>query len=192
MLLHQGPGENDKNLPERVANVATCGMFLHAGAKIIRQCRSQAARRFGWAFTAVGVIATLYHGSWGRIRPHARKVDYYAIALSSMLLRSAVLGPLPRWLTAAMLLAIPFKPTLVTSSNFTAVEVRYLLLALAQRSMLPVWAVHTGLAAAATVCFTLDETPLLSWCPFTHAGFHLLSAATFLTFPSALNRIAQV
>ncbi|GLC33828.1 hypothetical protein PLESTF_000594400 [Pleodorina starrii] len=188
-LRPQGPGEQDKNLPERILNVATCGMFFQAGGKIVRLCGSLAARRFGWAFVAVGVIATIYHGSWGRFRLVARKVDYYAIAASSLLLRSAVVGPVPRWLTAAMLAAVPFKPTAVSGSNFMAVEVRYLLLALSQRHLMAQWAAHTGMSLAATVCFTLDETPLLSWFPYTHAAFHVLSAAAFLTLPSALNHL---
>ncbi|GLC51501.1 hypothetical protein PLESTB_000509300 [Pleodorina starrii] len=223
-LRPQGPGEQDKNLPERILNVATCGMFFQAGGKIVRWvaavglflhrfyrlrlrrrtphvaalccrpvaprlCGSLAARRFGWAFVAVGVIATIYHGSWGRFRLVARKVDYYAIAASSLLLRSAVVGPVPRWLTAAMLAAVPFKPTAVSGSNFMAVEVRYLLLALSQRHLMAQWAAHTGMSLAATVCFTLDETPLLSWFPYTHAAFHVLSAAAFLTLPSALNHL---
>ncbi|GIL43631.1 hypothetical protein Vafri_1323 [Volvox africanus] len=187
----QGPGENDKNLPERVLNVATCGMFFQAGGNIVRLCRSLSARRFGWAFLAVGVIATIYHSSWGRIRPLARKVDYYSIAMSSLLLRSAVVGPVPRWLTAAMLAAIPFKPTFISSANFMAVEVRYLLLALSQRHLLAQWAAHTGMSVVATACFTLEDTLLLSWFPYTHAAFHTLSAAAFLTLPSALNHLTS-
>ncbi|KXZ56295.1 hypothetical protein GPECTOR_1g26 [Gonium pectorale] len=187
----QGPGDNDKNLPERVLNVATCGMFFQAGRGIIRLCRTAAARRFGWAFVAVGAVATLYHASWGRLRPLARKVDYYSIALSSILLRHAVVGPLPRLLAAATLVAVPFRPTLVTTSNFTAVEVRYLLLALSHPRLLPAWAAHTGLSVAATACFSLEDVPPLAWFPFTHAAFHVLSAAAFLTLPSALNQIAD-
>ncbi|GLI68694.1 hypothetical protein VaNZ11_013156 [Volvox africanus] len=185
----QGPGENDKNMPERILNVATCGMFFQAGVNIVRLCRSLSARRFGWAFLAVGAIATIYHSSWGRIRPLARKVDYYSIAMSSLLLRSAMVGPVPRWLTAAMLAAIPFKPTFISTANFTAVEVRYLLLALSQRHLLAQWAAHTGMSVVATACFTLEDTPLLSWFPYTHAAFHTLSAAAFLTLPSALNNL---
>ncbi|GIL72387.1 hypothetical protein Vretimale_4164 [Volvox reticuliferus] len=184
----QGPGENDKNMPERILNVATCGMFFQAGGNIVRLCRSLSARRFGWAFLAVGAIATIYHSSWGRIRPLARKVDYYSIALSSLLLRSAVVGPLPRWLTATMLAAIPFKPTLISTTNFMAVEVRYMLLAFSQRHLLAQWAAHTSMSMVATACFTLEDT-VLSWFPYTHAAFHTLSAAAFLTLPSALNQL---
>ncbi|GFR41466.1 hypothetical protein Agub_g2155, partial [Astrephomene gubernaculifera] len=152
-----GPGGNDRTVSERLLNVATCGMFFQAGGKIVRLCSSLAARRFGWAFIAVGAIATLYHGSVGRLRPLARKVDYYSIALASLLLRAAVVGPAPRWLGGVMLAATPFRPTLVSGCNFMAVEE--------------------------------EHTPLLAWFPFTHAAFHTLSAAAFLTLPSALDHI---
>lgn len=179
--LTQGPGENDKTPMERLLNVATCGMFFQAGGRIVRMCRAASARRFGWVFCAVGVVATVYHASWGKhFRPAARKVcavclcgvalqahvansesrcqgslatghrskpnatcshstaataitqqhnraitqvDYWSIAVSSMLLRGVLVGRLPAVAAAAMAAVIPFKPTLVSTTNFMAVEV---------------------------------------------------------------------
>ncbi|KAG2455098.1 hypothetical protein HYH02_000918 [Chlamydomonas schloesseri] len=188
----KGPGENDKTRVERLLNVATCGMFFQAGGRIVRLCRAAAARRFGWAFCAVGVVATVYHASWGeRFRPAARKVDYWSIAVSSMLLRGVLVGRLPALAAAAMVAAIPFKPSLVSTTNFMAVEIRYMLLALSCPSLLPAWAAHTGMSLTATACFSLEDTPLLSWFPYTHATFHALSAAAFLTLPGAMNTMLQ-
>ncbi|KAG2440337.1 hypothetical protein HXX76_004442 [Chlamydomonas incerta] len=188
----KGPGENDKTPVERLLNVATCGMFFQAGGRIVRMCRAAAARRFGWAFCAVGVVATVYHASWGRrFRPAARKVDYWSIAASSMLLRGVLVGRLPAAVAAAMALAIPFKPSLVSTTNFMAVEVRYMLLALSCPALLPAWAAHAGMSLTATACFSLEDTPLLSWFPYTHATFHALSAAAFLTLPGAMNSMLE-
>eukprot|EP00198_Chlamydomonas_reinhardtii_P008083 XP_001697420.1 predicted protein [Chlamydomonas reinhardtii] len=188
----KGPGENDKTPMERLLNVATCGMFFQAGGRIVRMCRAASARRFGWVFCAVGVVATVYHASWGKhFRPAARKVDYWSIAVSSMLLRGVLVGRLPAVAAAAMAAVIPFKPTLVSTTNFMAVEIRYMLLALSCPALLPAWAAHAGMSLTATACFSLEDTPLLSWFPYTHATFHALSAAAFLTLPGAMNTMLE-
>ncbi|KAG2497941.1 hypothetical protein HYH03_004203 [Edaphochlamys debaryana] len=187
----KGPGHHDQVISERLLNVATCAPFFQAGGRILRLCRSAAARRFGWAFVAVGCIASLYHSSWGRARPALRKLDYWAIALASMVLRSAVVGPAPAWLAAAMVAAIPFKPAAVSSVNFAAAEARYLALALGHPHLRPTFAAHVGCSAAATACF-LDHSPVMAWNPFAHAMFHAFSAASFLAMPAALNHVTEL
>lgn len=153
-------------------------------------CRSAAGKRFGVAFLVVGAVATVYHASWGRrFRPAARKVDYWAIAASSMVLSAAIWGPLPGLVGAAMGLAIPFMPTLVSTTNFTLVEVKYLLLAMANPSMVRAWARHLGITVAATACFALEDSPLLGWCPLAHSTFHVLSAWGFLTLSACITAL---
>jgi hypothetical protein len=70
-----------------------------------------------------------------------------------------------------------------------AAQVRYLMMALSNRSLLASWRVHAGLSAVSTVTFALDDHPPLNAVPFTHAAFHLLSAGAFLTLPQALNAL---
>jgi len=53
-----------------------------------------------------------------------RKADYYSIAISSAILRSAAYGTrLPLAMAVVMMGTMPFKPTLITAANLISVEV---------------------------------------------------------------------
>lgn len=103
----------------------TC-LSSHPVARSGQWQRQRGYASFGRALNMVGAVASLYHASYGRLRPLLRKADYYGIAVASAMMRGAAIGGgsrSPLAVTLAMLAVLPFKPTLVTAGNLIAVEV---------------------------------------------------------------------
>lgn len=75
---------------------------------------------------AVGVVAASYHGICVKapLRPLLRKLDYYTICYTSIILRRAARINLPSVVSLAAVLVAPVKPTAVTGLNLALVEVR--------------------------------------------------------------------
>ena len=73
---------------------------------------------------AVGVVASLYHGVSGPLRPLLRKLDYWTICYTSNVLRTAADIRVPGVVRAATVALVPIKPTAVTGLNLALVEVR--------------------------------------------------------------------
>ena len=43
------------------------------------------------------------------------------------------------------------------------------------------WMLHAAIGGAAAASFALDDSPALSWFPYTHAAWHCLAAAGIVT-----------
>jgi len=77
-----------------------------------------------------------------RWRNFGRKLDYWAIALSSAVLLRAV-TPVPAPLTCAAVALTPFQPFAVTACNGAAVEVgRKMLKPNSDSNLNPIWSMH--------------------------------------------------
>ena len=97
-------------------------------APVCRERREAEGKLFGASILAIGLAATAYHATSGKLRTAFRKADYWTISLSSVAMTKA-LHPermQNRWAmaaSAASLAAIPFQPTLVTACHAAAMEV---------------------------------------------------------------------
>jgi hypothetical protein len=77
---------------------------------------------------AVGAVAAAYHASSGRLRRVMRKLDYYTIAYHTSAMAKAVLPD--SWAARrgvnVGLVAVPFRPFLVSAGNTALMEVEYM------------------------------------------------------------------
>jgi len=182
-IILSGPGSNDRNRLERVLNILTCVPFFIVGWHFRRTAH---IKGFGRAIMAVGVVASLYHSSSGRLRLIFRKADYWSIASSAMLLRAEVIGGLPTTATVVMAALIPVKPTLVTALNFLAVEVQcanMVTLSLwAGEGLHYHWLLHVVTALSAAASFGLEDIFSGTMMePIAHGMWHCLAAAGIVT-----------
>lgn len=107
-----------------------------------------------------------------------RKLDYYSIAYTSCVLRSATgLRAHPALSLAAAALT-PLKPTLVTGANLMAIEARYLVSALAHPPLRAWFKAHAATAAVGIGCFAFEDILVLGMGapPVLHSLWHSLSA----------------
>lgn len=131
------------------------------------------------SFIATGIIAATYHATpAGRARALLRKLDYYSICLTSSVLRAATGLHVPMLVNLAAALVTPLKPTLVTSANLAAVEVRYLASALQHAHLRPMFGAHLGAAATGVGFFLLEDVMVIKGGapPVFHSMWHTLSA----------------
>ncbi|GAX83487.1 hypothetical protein CEUSTIGMA_g10912.t1 [Chlamydomonas eustigma] len=191
IMRPKGPGSNDRNRMERVLNVLTCIPFFLAGRCFRRTAHIQG---FGLAIMGVGIVASLYHSSSGRLRPLLRKADYWSIASSAMLLRAEVVGGLPIPATVLMATLIPVKPTLVTAMNFLSVEMHCAAMATsslwAGGSLHYQWLLHVLTALSAAASFGLEDSfsgTVME--PIAHGLWHCLAAAGIVTTVPMLKHI---
>lgn len=172
----QGPGSNDRSLLERCLNVMTSFHFIWLGGHTMRSRITAVGRQFGRSFIVVGVVASLYHAAGGPLRPHLRRLDYWTISWSSSCLRRAgglTLNPL---VERAVLVLVPFTPTLVTFLNMSQVEVLYALAAVKDKKLLRSWLVHALSSGSALTCFGLEDHALDHGFDFLHCLWHCLAA----------------
>ena len=105
-----------------------CASVREADSSYCRERRQAEGRLYGASILAIGLAATAYHATSGKLRTAFRKADYWTISLSSVAMTKA-LHPermQNRWAkvaSAASLAAIPFQPTLVTACHAAAMEV---------------------------------------------------------------------
>lgn len=88
----KGPGSNDRTRRERLLNTLTSLPIIFVGLHTIRHRESTAGVHFGASLLGVGLAATAYHASSGKLRQHFRKLDYWSISLSTT---AAVRAALP-------------------------------------------------------------------------------------------------
>lgn len=137
-----------------------------------------ARRQFGASFIGTGVIAALYHSTWGSVRKVFRKFDYWSICYTSSVLRSAAGLRVPAAVNLLAAVITPIKPTLVTGANLAVVEARYLASALQHAHLRPSFGVHFGAALTGIACFLFEDILVLEMgCPpVFHSLWHTLSA----------------
>jgi hypothetical protein len=94
-LVLQGPGCADHNTFERVANVLTSIPYVAVGIHSYRTRKTEAGKLWGASIAGVGIASGIYHGTTGRCKSFARKLDYWTIAYSSNLLAKAAFPGVP-------------------------------------------------------------------------------------------------
>ncbi|DBB16865.1 TPA: hypothetical protein ACH3X3_015101 [Trebouxia sp. C0006] len=94
-----------------------------------RHRESAAGVQFGASLLGVGLAATAYHASSGKLRKHLRKLDYWSISLSTT---AAVRAALPaksqaraRLSSIGLLALVPFQPSAVTAINASIAQVEF-------------------------------------------------------------------
>jgi hypothetical protein len=122
----------------------------------------------------VGAGSVAFHASSGKWRQWGRRLDYWAIALSSCMLSRAIYPDMPPALTTLGVVATPFKPFLVSACNTLAMELKFLQRAHEVPQLRHPQRVHSAAALASMVLFAVED--LVPQVPFVHASWHGLSA----------------
>lgn len=123
----QGEAPGDATWHERTINVLTSLPFLGIGWTMHRQRLTPEGRHHARSMMAVGVAATVYHASSGRVRRWARKLDYYTIAYTSSTMLKCLYPDSPGVRRAAnlSLLAVPFKPFAVSTAHTLVMQTEF-------------------------------------------------------------------
>ena len=183
LMQPQGDTRNDDCPDQRLVNIVTSLPFFAIGARMLQKHRTPEGREYAWSMMAVGAAATLYHASSGKFRPIARKIDYWTIAASSASMLKAIYPSKP-WLrrsASASMLAIPFKPFLVSTANTMAMQAEFIRQASAHKGMRRHFTRHAVATAAGAVAFAVEDALLDRGFGHVHAIWHLLAAAGVAT-----------
>lgn len=175
----KGPGSNDRTRRERLLNTLTSLPIIFVGLHTIRHRESAAGVHFGASLLGVGLAATAYHASSGKLRKHFRKMDYWSISLSTT---AAVRAALPaksqtraRLSSIGLLALVPFKPSAVTAINASIAQVEF---ARCSQKCPMLRSAHRRQAAslaAGLVCFGLEDVAMQHNMSFVHAVWHCLA-----------------
>ncbi|GMH36477.1 hypothetical protein BSKO_04345 [Bryopsis sp. KO-2023] len=175
----KGPGSSDHNARERIANVLTSIPFVLVGCHTVKKRRTANGKLYGASLMGVGAASMTFHASSGEWRCFARKMDYWAIAVSTACMNTAVFPGVHPLVWGLGVLFIPFKPFAVSSINTSAMEAEYLRRAHKNPELRPAQLLHSSTCGLGLGCFCCEEkapqTPLL------HSVWHLtacLSCAT--------------
>ncbi|GAB4818340.1 hypothetical protein N2152v2_005386 [Parachlorella kessleri] len=166
MLQPQGETQCDRTWGERVINVVTSLPFSVVGLHMLSQRESREGRHHASSLVAVGLTAAIYHASTGSFRKIARKADYWTIAYSASQMVKA-LYPDNSWVSRAAnasLLAVPFKPFVVSSAHAAVLEYEYFRQARANKVLRKDLLLHASTAALGTAAFFLED-------PLKEVGF---------------------
>jgi len=179
MMQPQGDTHNDDTTGQRIMNIATSLPFFAIGANMLRRYRTPEGREYGYSMLAIGTAATLYHSSSGKLRRIARKLDYWTIAASSTCMMKALFPEKP-WIRrslSASLIAVPFKPFVISTANTVAMQAEFARQAVEHKHMRPHFTCHAAAALTGVATFAVEEMLLERGICHVHALWHLLSAA---------------
>jgi hypothetical protein len=179
MMQPQGDTHNDDTTGQRIINIATSLPFFAVGANMLGRYRTPECREYGYSILAVGAAATLYHASSGKLRRIARKLDYWTIAASSTCMIKALFPENP-WIRRSLstsLVAVPFKPFVISTANTVAMQAEFARQAVQHEHMRPHFAYHAAAALTGVVAFAVEDVLLERGMSHVHALWHLLSAA---------------
>jgi hypothetical protein len=180
-LQPKGPGSNDRSTAERLLNVFTSVPFLLVGQELVRaKDRSPEVRQVGASLMLAGGTACAYHatnpGKQTKLRTVLRKLDYWTVSLATAALVRAA-GPQVSQLTSlSSLLFVPMRPTAVTLSNITSVELQLARQALSKPALRPAYRRHALALAAGGACFAGESTAIEHDVMCVHALWHCFAA----------------
>lgn len=188
LLQPQGDTSCDDTFTAKVINVVTSLPFSAVGLHMLRQRETSQGQHHAHTLIAVGAAAALYHASTGSFRRLTRKLDYWTISYSSTQMTKA-LHPDSAWAqrcATASLLAVPFKPFLVSTAHIIAMEWEFLKQARARKELRKDLAMHGATAAIGTAAFFLEEAVNGLGFEHTHSVWHCLAAAGTATIGGLL------
>jgi hypothetical protein len=174
----QGDANNDGTWPQRILNVCTCLPVMWAGVRMLRRHRTREGREYAASMLAVGTVATIYHSSSGSTRLFFRKADYWTIAASSSRMIKA-LWPQRRAFRHCRrfgLLAIPFKPFVVSTANTVLMQLDFASQAIEHKSIRPHFMRHVSVAVAGAAAFALEDILSAQGFSHMHSLWHCLAA----------------
>jgi hypothetical protein len=171
-----GPGSCDHNAVDRTINLVTTLPFFGVAWHSYRNRKTRDGKIWGASLAGVGLGSLAFHSTSGDARPWGRKVDYWAIALSSVSLMRC-LFPQSRGSTTAVALAVtPFNPLAVTTANAIAMETKYWKRAQANPGLRGHHRMHLANVALGASCFACED--LFPHWPIIHSVWHCLSAVS--------------
>lgn len=188
MLRPKGPGIVEEH--SKALNVLTSLPYVALGWWTFSQRSSFESKAYGASLMGVGAGATVFHltdGTSGLVRMCTRKLDYWCIAASTAAMVKAVFPDAPMRATVAALLATPFQPFTVSSSNIAAMEVEYLRRARANPQLRRAHTVHSLSLGLGAACFFLED--LVPGVPGVHSAWHCLSAIALATTNPLLTEV---
>lgn len=178
MTQPSGEAPGDASWGERTANVLTSLPFLALGWHMHRQRLTPEGRQHALSLMAVGAAATLYHATSGRARRIARKVDYWTIAVSSAAMVKSVYADSPGVRRAAnlSLLAVPFRPFLVSTAGALLVQAEFVRQAVTHKAVRGDLKRHYAAAALGVGAFFAEDLVMYSgWGGYVHSAWHCLA-----------------
>ncbi len=131
----------------------------------------------------------IFHGSWGRFREWGRRLDFWTIAAASNLMTRALFPNVPASVTAAGMLAVPFKPFLVSTVNSIAMELKFLERAAKNPRLRNAQRLHAVCCGLGLCAFALEDwKPEL---PLVHSAWHCLSSVSVATINVLMAEVEQ-
>ncbi|KAG2495731.1 hypothetical protein HYH03_006329 [Edaphochlamys debaryana] len=178
-LSPRGPGTCDRNGCERCCNIITSAPYAVCGCHAMRHRQTSAGKAWGASMVGVACASALFHGSSGSFREWGRRLDFWTISAASSVMNRAVFPGLPPALTAATLLATPFKPFLVSTVNTVAMELKFLERAYRNPELKGPQRLHAASCILGLGAFVLEEfKPDL---PLVHSFWHCMSSVSVAT-----------
>lgn len=157
-LQPQGDVPNDSTNAQRALNIVTSLPVVLLGLDLRGKVKTAEGRSYANSVVAVGLAATLYHASWGRVRRTTRKLDYYAISYSSAkLVRALWPGETAKRVEHVMHCITPFRPFWVSTAGAAAMQVEFVRLAAKHESLRPTLKRHLGAAVASGLAFATED-----------------------------------
>lgn len=179
-LQPQGDVHNDDTLTQRVLNIVTSLPIVALGWGLRGKLSSAEGRSYANSLVAVGVAATAYHCSWGKLRRTTRKADYWAISYSSgKLVRALWPGETTKKLETLMHCMIPFRPFWVSTACALAMQAEFVRLGVKNEALRLPLKKHLGAAAFSGAAFGCEDVlaEKAGWIGrHTHSLWHLASA----------------
>ncbi|GFR41163.1 hypothetical protein Agub_g1829 [Astrephomene gubernaculifera] len=188
-LSPQGPGTCDRNMCERCCNIATSAPYIACGCHAFRHRTTASGKAWGASMVGVGIASAVFHGSYGSFREWGRRLDFWTIAASSNIMTRALFPNVPAAVTAAGVLATPFKPFFVSFVNSTAMELKFLAAARRNPKLRGPQRLHAACCLLGLGAFALEDVrPDL---PLVHSVWHLLSSTAVATLNHLLADVEE-
>ncbi|GLC35711.1 hypothetical protein PLESTB_000486400 [Pleodorina starrii] len=188
-LSPRGPGTCDRNMCERCCNITTSIPYVVCGCHAMRHRSTASGKTWGASMVGVGAASALFHGSYGSVREWGRRMDFWTIAAASNLMTRALFPGVPASVTAAGMLATPFKPFLVSFVNSTAMELKFMAAARRNPKLRGPQRLHATCCLLGLGAFALEDwKPDL---PLVHSVWHLLSSVSVATINNLLADVEE-
>ncbi|KAG2442759.1 hypothetical protein HXX76_002840 [Chlamydomonas incerta] len=188
-LSPRGPGTCDRNMCERCCNVATSTPYIACGCHALKYRKTASGKAWGASVVAAGAASMVFHSSYGSFREWGRRLDFWTIAGASNIMTCALFPGVPKAVTAAGMLATPFKPFLVSFVNSVAMELKFLAAAQRNPELRRPQLLHSACCLAGLAAFALEDwRPDL---PLVHSTWHLLSSVSVATLNHLMHDVEQ-
>ncbi|GIL43215.1 hypothetical protein Vafri_1019 [Volvox africanus] len=188
-LSPRGPGTCDRNMCERCCNITTSIPYVMCGCHAIRHRCTASGKTWGASLIGVGIASAVFHGSYGSFREWGRRMDFWTISAASNLMTRSLFPGVPASVTAAGMLATPFKPFLVSFVNSTAMELKFLAAARRNPKLRGPQRLHAVCCLMGLGAFALEDwRPDL---PLVHSVWHLLSSTAVATINHLLADVEE-